>query len=75
MIDVVEPVSDSIVITDNVGARTIIPKVWVNVLVPISGTSVDIQTIGATYSIDYTTISFPVATTRAELAQKIIDML
>lgn len=75
MIDVVEPVSDTIVITDNVGAKTIIPKVLINVLVPTSGTSVDLQTAGATYTIDYTTISFPVATTRAELAQKIIDML
>lgn len=75
MIDVVEPVSDSIVITDNVGAKTIIPKVLINVLVPTSGTSVDLQTAGATYTIDYTTISYPVATTRADLAQKIIDML
>lgn len=75
MIVLVEPVSDSIVLTNNVGAKTVIPKLWINVLVPVLGTSVDIQTIGATYTIDYTTISFPVATTRAELAQKIIDML
>ena len=69
MIQTVEGFNEFIVITNTDGTRDLVPKLNANINVPTSGTAVYLQTIGVSYTIDYTTIEYPVASSRDELAE------
>lgn len=68
MIRTVEEFNENIIITNTDGTKVLIPKLNTNISVPISGTAIYIQTIGASYTVDYTVIELPVASSRDDLA-------